>query len=448
MKKQLITSIISAVFSALFAWSTYAELEIDKNFDSGSISTYAIDNDNGIIDFTLRKEILENNESDYTYWANFRVSGTENRTITFRITNANQVPFLIGINNNNGSEEAQMVYRCDGGDWSRLTNHSYSAGIYTFTEAFTCDDIQIATFFPYSRTKMNNFIDRVSSSQWADRAVLGSSEQGRSIDLIVITNTEISTRDKRIIYIIARQHAAETASSHMLEGMINFLISDDVNACGLRNNFVWYIVPMVNPDGVYEGNSRATSTGFDPNRNWHPDNHNSVEIDIVRSHIQSIYVHPGPGVNFFIDWHSQMNDVRWFNFLYSPTGNTFFSILSDWTDFDSQSASNASNCLSTRCTCRGYIMNYVLPDPMFVFEPSPHLASWTIDSLHAEGVNTAFAIGEYYGMSFMGTDLATFAKQFGRINCAGGCSGDLNGDDDVDGSDFAAYTADFMDICP
>jgi hypothetical protein len=42
-----------------------------------------------------------------------------------------------------------------------------------------------------------------------------------------------------------------------------------------------------------------------------------------------------------------------------------------------------------------------------------------------------------------GSDLATFAEDFGRTDCAGDCEGDFNGDKDVDGSDLATFATDF-----
>ena len=102
-------------------------------------------------------------------------------------------------------------------------------------------------------------------------------------------------------------------------------------------------------------------------------------------------------IDFFIDWHTQMNDDRWHNFVYSATGNPFFSILSDWTDFDTQSASGASSCTSDSCTARGYIMNNVLYDLFFTFEPTPHLVTWTPDTLSEQGVLVGYAVNEYFG---------------------------------------------------
>lgn len=42
-----------------------------------------------------------------------------------------------------------------------------------------------------------------------------------------------------------------------------------------------------------------------------------------------------------------------------------------------------------------------------------------------------------------GTDLAVFAADFGRTDCAGDCEGDFDEDGDVDGSDLATFAGDF-----
>jgi len=34
------------------------------------------------------------------------------------------------------------------------------------------------------------------------------------------------------------------------------------------DNYIFKIVPMINPDGVIHGNTRAELTGIDPNRVW------------------------------------------------------------------------------------------------------------------------------------------------------------------------------------
>ena len=42
-----------------------------------------------------------------------------------------------------------------------------------------------------------------------------------------------------------------------------------------------------------------------------------------------------------------------------------------------------------------------------------------------------------------GSDLAIFAADFGRTDCAGDCEGDFDVDNDVDGSDLAIFASRF-----
>lgn len=74
--------------------------------------------------------------------------------------------------------------------------------------------------------------------------------------------------EKKVIGIIARQHPGETWSSHLMEQLINQLISNSPEATYLRDKFIFRIIPMVNVDGVIYGNFRCDISGFDLNRQW------------------------------------------------------------------------------------------------------------------------------------------------------------------------------------
>lgn len=54
----------------------------------------------------------------------------------------------------------------------------------------------------------------------------------------------------------------------MMEGIIDFLTSDDKIANILRDKFIFKITPMLNPDGVIHGNYRTNLAGIDLNRVW------------------------------------------------------------------------------------------------------------------------------------------------------------------------------------
>lgn len=62
-------------------------------------------------------------------------------------------------------------------------------------------------------------------------------------------------------------HPGETAASHTMEGIINFLINNqDVRSFLLKKMFIFMIVPMINVDGVYHGHFRMDGFGKNLNR--------------------------------------------------------------------------------------------------------------------------------------------------------------------------------------
>jgi predicted deacylase len=87
--------------------------------------------------------------------------------------------------------------------------------------------------------------------------------------MLIITNFAShpeSIAMRKAIILTARVHPGETNSSYNMNGVIDFLISDDEKADFLRNTFVFKIIPMLNPDGVIVGNYRCSLTGHDLNR--------------------------------------------------------------------------------------------------------------------------------------------------------------------------------------
>ena len=54
----------------------------------------------------------------------------------------------------------------------------------------------------------------------------------------------------------------------MMQGTIKLLLGNSPIAQLLRRQFVFKVVPMLNPDGVYHGNTRTSLSGVDLNRSW------------------------------------------------------------------------------------------------------------------------------------------------------------------------------------
>lgn len=75
-------------------------------------------------------------------------------------------------------------------------------------------------------------------------------------------------KQKKGIVISARVHPGETGASFMMKGVLDYLVGPSIGAKILRDNFVIKIVPMVNADGVINGNTRCSLAGVDLNRSW------------------------------------------------------------------------------------------------------------------------------------------------------------------------------------
>ncbi|RYG40669.1 hypothetical protein EON68_03945, partial [archaeon] len=74
-------------------------------------------------------------------------------------------------------------------------------------------------------------------------------------------------RGKPGIFVSARVHPGETSSSYLVHGLIAFLLQPrNPYARLLRAAFVFKIVPMMNPDGVYRGHFRLDQFGVNLNR--------------------------------------------------------------------------------------------------------------------------------------------------------------------------------------
>jgi murein tripeptide amidase MpaA len=76
-------------------------------------------------------------------------------------------------------------------------------------------------------------------------------------------------KNKKAVVISARVHPGETVGSWMMRGVLLFLTDpENEEAKLLRKHFIFKIIPMLNPDGVINGNYRCSLAGCDLNRRW------------------------------------------------------------------------------------------------------------------------------------------------------------------------------------
>lgn len=166
-------------------------------------------------------------------------------------------------------------------EFKKEGNSRYSKTYYTltFTIEFTHDDDQMffSHCFPYTYSDLQDDLNKIekdcNSSNFYHRSTLTRTLAGNRCEYLTITSKDKDPKSakalaKKGVFISARVHPGESNSSWMMKGVIEFLVGNSPEARALRDNFVFKIVPFLNPDGVINGNYRCSLSGQDLNRRW------------------------------------------------------------------------------------------------------------------------------------------------------------------------------------
>ena len=232
------------------------------------------------------------------------------------------------------SDPTKKVWRfVEGSIHERYTEGGYEMGRVRFGVSLE-RDAMIALSFPYTYSQLQSyltaherkiFIKGIKEQNFeADlkqttlknshisyvKKVVGASVNGIPIFVIELSASNFVERQvflveklrrfKRKVLIIARMRPGDACTSFVVEGVMNFLFSDENKAIFLLDFFEFYIFPMVNPDGVMMGNNRVNLSGKDLNKEWEQPNLGSEpEVVAVKEWIKK-----AGKVHFVIDLHA------------------------------------------------------------------------------------------------------------------------------------------------
>eukprot|EP01017_Pseudomicrothorax_dubius_P040566 TRINITY_DN6363_c0_g1_i3.p1 TRINITY_DN6363_c0_g1~~TRINITY_DN6363_c0_g1_i3.p1 ORF type:complete len:621 (+),score=109.23 TRINITY_DN6363_c0_g1_i3:58-1920(+) len=269
----------------------------DSRFDSGNLARV-----DKVRDDLFNLYITPDNagtpfEKGYRTWFHFSVTPLRYpATITLTIKNMNCQLKLY-------NEGMVPVYKClpSSPTWKRLPTsltykHQSDSGLeFAFSFKFEREDtVYFAFSFPWSYIENQKYFEaceetaRQSKDIYFHKEVLIRSREKRNVDLITISSTKGMSNErepmfyalfpekgqrpnlfpsKKYIFVSARVHPGETPSSWVLKGLVDFLLdTKDERSAWARDNFVFVIVPILNPDGVYRGNYRTDTYGLNLNR--------------------------------------------------------------------------------------------------------------------------------------------------------------------------------------
>lgn len=272
-------------------------------------------------------------EAQSRTWFHFAVRGVPAGVeLTVTVHNMNAQPKLF-------KHGHRPVFRNEGAVvWTRVLKGVHSSGTkeddnfrITFAHRFDAGADHAVFFafsFPFSYGELQTMLALLEAhhpppargtsvrpgSVYLHRQLLARSIERRRVDLVTISSTdgmgeerELPVDDaclfpekgprpnsfpgKPVVLVTARVHPGETPASHVANGLLSFLLRpDDPRARRLRDRFVFKLVCMLNPDGVFHGHYRSDTRGVNLNRFYHspsPVDHPAVYA--VRRLVQALH---------------------------------------------------------------------------------------------------------------------------------------------------------------
>lgn len=258
-------------------------IKISSQFDAGAIDIVSATSADAI-DLNIRKD----SAADIRQWFYFRLQGAQGEACTIRFLNAGKAAYPAGW------EDYQAMASYDRVNWFRVPT-TFDGDVMTITHTPGMDSVYYAYFEPYSWERHLELLDRAQMSEHVRMLDLGSTIDGRDMNLLVIGDPDA----QRKVWVIARQHPGETMAEWFVEGMLDALLDPaDPHGRQCLKEAVFYVVPNMNPDGSVRGNLRTNAAGANLNREWNtPTMERSPEVFLVKNKMKET------GCDLFLDVH-------------------------------------------------------------------------------------------------------------------------------------------------
>ena len=239
-------------------------------------------------------------------WYYFRVDGSKDQPLAVELTK------LVGeYNYNYGSHpvtaETRPVISYDQRQWRHLTDDEvqWNAVDTTLMLTFTPqkNTVWVAHIPPYTTEPLQQLLAAYASHASVSLDTIGHTPEERPMHLMTVTNPNVPTEQKKVVWLMARQHSWEAGTSYVMDAAIRYLL-DSAQGRKLLDRIVFKLIPMGDPDGVARGGVRFNAFGHDLNRNWdYVIPQEMPEIHAQKTAIQH-WLDEGHAIDLFLTLHN------------------------------------------------------------------------------------------------------------------------------------------------
>jgi len=252
----VVAGIIFALSPALFAGAVAipnGAVTIQTKFPGGNVHVERNDGESVHVAPDLR------GDNAWFYWY-FEATATKPGRVRFVL------PETVARFKNGGiGLQGPAISNDRGETWRWMGTDNVKENAFHYDFARTGETVRFAVTIPYVQSDLDKFLKANSKNKHLQRSVLTKSRKGRPVALLQVGAPGAG---KKAVLMTARHHAVETMASYVLEGILQAACADEPEGEEFRKKHVLYVVPIVDMDGVEDGDQGKNRKPVDYNRDY------------------------------------------------------------------------------------------------------------------------------------------------------------------------------------
>jgi hypothetical protein len=291
-------------------------LSVHADFEGGSVRVLEIDQQARSIRFMPGGDP----ERGWPCWWYFRIDGmTPGETLRLQLQGSNAtLPKPDGQVSKPLSPAwampKQATFSTDGAHWGHTAEGTRTDAEMVYQLQVPADSVFVAWGPPYTPKTATAFVRTMGeSSPLADAQELCRSREGRSVPMLHVSEGNLPAEKRFGVWIQARQHAWESGSSWVAQGVGEWLLSENDDAAWLRQHAEIFLIPIMDVDNTATGNGGKDALPHDHNRDWSAEPHWN-EVVAAQRKVNDLIA--AGRMDLFVDLHNP-----------AASDSTFFYIL-------------------------------------------------------------------------------------------------------------------------
>ncbi len=222
---------------------------IDCNFPGGNIIVERID-----ADAVYLHQDPRDTPGFWFYWY-FRVRGAAGRTLLFQFTGGN----VLGTRG--------PAVSTDGGKrWSWLGMEAVRGAAFRYTFAADADEVRFCLAVPYQVANLDALLKRYAGNPHLVVETHATTRKGRRNRRLRFGRLDGEPAHR--VLLTCRHHSCEMMAGWALEGIVDAVLADSVEGRWFREHVELLAVPMMDLDGVEDGDQGKNRRPHDHNRDY------------------------------------------------------------------------------------------------------------------------------------------------------------------------------------